>query len=129
MYNRLKPMLFSIIFILQNNHYFYSVFTSQTPIRHPELKKSELKRCFKQSGNQSRLAPVNLLKTAWLCGSKGSSPITRTKRKTADIFSGFFFCIIIYSLLFIIYYLKTKTVQKRTVLFLFRVSFLFISFP
>ena len=73
-------VIFSIIFILQNNHYFYSVFTSPTPIRHPEFKKSVLKSSFKQSGNESRLAPHVFEKSGDFTGSEGSSPITRTNR-------------------------------------------------
>ena len=72
-------VIFSIIFILQNNHYFYSVFASPTPIRHPEFKKSVLKSSFKQSGNESRLAPHVFEKSGDFTGSEGSSPITRTK--------------------------------------------------
>ena len=72
-------VIFSIIFILQNNHYFYSVFTSPTPIRHPEFKKSVLKSGFKQSGNESRLAPHVFEKSGDFTGSEGSSPVTRTK--------------------------------------------------
>ena len=78
-------VIFSIIFILQNNHYFYSVFTSPTPLRHPELKKSVLKNGFKQSGNQSRLAPHVFEKSGDFTGSEGSSPVTRTKIKTLQI--------------------------------------------
>ena len=95
-------VIFSIIFILQNNHYFYSVFTSPTPLRHPELKKSVLKSGFKQSGNESCLASHVFEKSGDFTGSEGSSPVTRTKIKNPLMKIGGF--LILYYSFFIIQY-------------------------
>jgi hypothetical protein len=67
-----------------------------------------LKSGFKQSGNESRLAPHVFEKSGDFTGSEGSSPITRTKRKTADIFSGFSFV-----LLSILYYLLSIILRQN----------------